>query len=187
MKKLILSALLLLTPLGITNASAADYVIDAEGMHAAINFRVKHIGISWLTGRFDKFEGTFSFDDENPANSKVTVDIDVRTVNSNHETRDAHILEADYLNVEANPMAHFESTSVELTSDTTGVIHGNLTLNGVTKPFNLDATFVGNGDDPWGGYRAAFEATATINPEEFDFKFKYGEVYLTLYIEGVRQ
>lgn len=187
MKKLLLSTMLLLSSFAMTQANAADYQIDVEGMHAAINFKVKHVGISWLTGRFDKFDGHFSFDENDPSSGKVVVDIDVRSVNSNHEKRDAHILEADYLNVEENPMAHFESTSIDLTSDNTGVIHGNLTLNGVTKPFDLMASFVDKGDDPWGGYRAAFEATATIKPEDFDFKFQYGEVYLNLYVEGVRQ
>lgn len=186
MKKLLLATLLLSTPIWTTSATAANYQIDVEGMHAAINFRVRHVGISWLTGRFDKFDGTFSYDEGDPAASKVAVDIDVRSVNSNHEERDKHILEENYLNVEENPMARFESTSVELTGDNTGIIHGNLTLNGVTKPFDLDATFVGQGDDPWGGYRAAFEANATMNPDDFDFKFKYGEVYLSLYVEGVR-
>lgn len=187
MKKLLIAAMLFMTPSTMSIANADEYQIDIEGMHAAINFRVSHVGISWLTGRFDKFDGTFIFDEKDPAASKVVVDIDVRSVNSNHEARDAHIREENYLNVENNPMAHFESTSVETTSDETGIIHGNLTLNGVTKPFDLDATFVGKGDDPWGGYRAAFEATATLSPADFDFKFKYGDVYLSMYVEGVRK
>jgi polyisoprenoid-binding protein YceI len=187
MKKLLLSALLLVTPMTISNANAADYVIDTEGMHAAINFKVKHVGISWLTGRFDKFSGTYTFDDEKPEDSKLSVDIDVSSVNSNHEKRDAHIREADYLNVEVNPMAHFESTGMEVTGEGTGVIHGELTLNGVKKHLHLATTFVGKGDDPWGGYRTAFEATATIKQEDFDFKFKYGDVHLNLYVEGIRQ
>ena len=187
MKKLLITAMLLMTPSFMTNANAADYQIDVEGMHAAINFRVRHVGISWLTGRFDKFDGHFTYDKNDLASSKVVVDIDVTSVNTNHEKRDAHISEESYLNVEKNPTAHFESTSVDITGDQTGVIHGNLTLNGVTKPFDLDAKFVGEGDDPWGGYRAAFEATATISPADFDFKFKYGDVYLTLYVEGIRK
>lgn len=187
MKKLLIAAMLFTAPVGISSAYSADYAIDVEGMHAAINFKVKHVGISWLTGRFDKFDGSFSFDENNPSASKVTVDIDVTSVNSNHEKRDAHIHDPGYLNTKENPTAHFESTSVEIASDDTGVIHGNLTLNGVTKPFDLNASFVGMGDDPWGGYRAAFEATAVIKPADFDYEFKYGDVYLELYVEGVRQ
>lgn len=187
MKKVLIAALLMIAPFGVSSASAADYKIDVEGMHAAIQFKVKHQGISWLTGRFDKFDGSYTFDENDPSASKITVDIDVRSVNSNHKARDEHILDENYLNVAENPMAHFESTSVEVTSDTTGIIHGNLTLNGVTKPFQLHANFVGIGEDAWGGYRSAFEATAVIHPADFDFKFKYGDVYMEMYIEGIRQ
>lgn len=187
MKKLLIAAFFLMTGAAIAPASAAEYKIDIEGMHAAINFKVRHVGISWLTGRFDKFDGSYTFDEENPAASKVVVNIDVSSVNSNHEKRDAHIREADYLNVEENQMAHFESTEIEVVDETNGVIHGNLTLNGVTKRVDLATTFVGKGDDPWGGYRSAFEATMTMNPADFNFKFEYGEVYLTIYVEGIRE
>ncbi len=187
MKKILIAALMLVTSATLTTATAADYLIDTEGMHASINFRVKHVGISWLTGRFDKFDGNYTFDENNPAASKVVVNIDVRSVNTNHAARDKHISEAEYLNVEENPTARFESTSIDIQDDDTGIIHGNLTLNGITKPVDLMANFVGSGDDPWGGYRSAFEATATLNPSDFNFEFNYGEVYLDLYVEGIRQ
>lgn len=187
MKKLLLAAILFVTPAGITGASAEDYIIDIEGMHAAINFRVKHLGFSWLSGRFDKFDGKFSFDEENPGASKVTVDIDVRSVNTNHPARDKHISDSTYLNVENHPMAHYESTSIEVTGDNTGLIKGNLTLNGVTKPVNLMTKHVDGGDDPWGGFRHGFEATTTLNSKDFDFEFDYGDIILDLYIEGIRQ
>lgn len=187
MKKLLIAALLTFAPVGVTSATAADYLIDAEGMHASVNFRVKHLGYSWLTGRFDKFSGTFSYDEANPAASKVKVDIDVRSVNTNHAIRDKHISEAAYLNVEEHPMAHYESTSIEVTGDTTGVIKGNLTLNGVTKPVNLQTKHVGGGDDPWGGFRHGFEATTTLNSKDFNFEFDYGAIELNLYVEGIKQ
>lgn len=187
MKKLLIAAMLLIAPASISTAQAEEYVIDTEGMHAAIQFRVRHVGISWLAGRFDKFDGTYTYDKENMENSKVVVNIDVSSVNTNHAARDEHIREADYLNVEANPTARYESTGIEVTGEGTGVIHGNLTLNGVTKHVHLDSKFVGEGDDPWGGYRSAFEATTTINPADYNFKFEYGDVQLTMYVEGVRQ
>lgn len=187
MKKLLIAAMLLVTPVTITGVHADEYKIDVEGMHAAIQFRVRHVGISWLVGRFDKFDGTYTYDKDNLENSKVAVDIDVSSVNSNHEARDNHIREADYLNVEENPMARFESTQIEVTGDDAAIIHGDLTLNGVTNQVQLDTKFVGEGDDPWGGYRSAFEASATINPSDYNFKFEYGDVYLTMFLEGIRQ
>ena len=187
MKKLLITALLLLSPVGMSKATAADYIIDIEGMHAAIQFRVKHLGYSWLAGRFDKFDGRFTFDENNPAASSVTVDIEVGSVNSNHAARDKHISEAGYLNVEEHPMAHFKSTSIEVTGDKTGRIHGDLTLNGVTKNITLEAKHIGGGDDPWGGFRHGFEASYVMNPKDFDFEFNYGDVHLNLYVEGIRQ
>lgn len=187
MKKILIAALLLSLPASISSAQAAEYQIDVEGMHAAIQFRVRHVGISWLVGRFDKFDGTYTYDKDNIEDSKVSVTIDVSSVNSNHEARDNHIREADYLNVEENPTATFESTRIEVTGDDSAIIHGNLTLNGVTKMVGLDTKFVGEGDDPWGGYRSAFEGTLTINPADYNFKFEYGDVYLTMYVEGIRK
>ena len=84
-------------------------------------------------------------------------------------------------------MAHYESTSIAVTGEKTGVIHGNLTLNGITKPVYLVTEHAGGGDDPWGGFRQGFAATATLNSKDFDFKFDYGDIYLTIYVEGVRQ
>ena len=152
MKKLLIIAINLMLALTVSIAKGDEYKIDIEGMHAAINFKVRHIGISWLSGRFDKFDGYFVFDESNPAASKVIVNVDVASVNSNHEARDAHIREENYLNVTNNPTAHFESTSIEILDKRSGLIHGQLTLNGVTNSVSLDAEFVGKGDDPWGGH-----------------------------------
>jgi polyisoprenoid-binding protein YceI len=143
--------------------------------------------ISWLAGRFDKFEGTYTYDKDDLENGKVNVTIDVASINTNHDARDAHIREADYLNFTVNPMASFESTGIQVTGEGTGFIHGTLTLNGKSNHVHLDTKFVGEGDDPWGGYRSAFEATTTINPQDYDFKFEYGDINITLYVEGVRQ
>ena len=187
MKKLLIAALLMSAPLGITNAVAADYVLDVEGMHASINFRIKHLGISWLQGRFNKFDGKFTYDEAHPSASTVTIDIDMTSVSTNHAMRDKHISEPSRLNVEAHPKAHFESTSIEVSGDDAGVIHGNLTMNGVTKPVDLMAKHIGGGDDPWGGFRHGFEATTTLHSKDFDFDFDYGDIILDIYIEGIRQ
>ncbi len=184
MNKLLFAIFLFLIPL---SASAAIYKFDTEGMHASINFKVKHIGYSWLTGRFDKFEGQFNFDQDTPENSTVSVDIDVTSVNTNHALRDKHIVGEKYLNVGNFPKAHFQSTSIEITGDNTGTIHGNLTLNGVTKPIVLMASHVGGGDDPWGGFRQGFTATTTLNPKDFNYQFDFGNILLELQVEGVEQ
>lgn len=171
-------------------AMAADYKIDKEGQHAFIEFRIKHLGYSWLYGRFDDFDGAFSFDEKNPSADKVKVTINTNSVNSNHAERDKHLRSPDFLNVSKNPTATFESTSVKADGKN-AEITGNLTLNGVTKPVTLKAELIGQGDDPWGGYRAGFLGTTTLKLKDFNIQRDLGpasqEVELTLSVEGVRQ
>jgi len=95
------------------HAKAENYVIDTQGSHAFIQFKIPHLGFSWLLGRFDRFEGTFSYDEKNPSASKVKVTIDTASINSNHAKRDKHLRSKDFLDVKRFPRATFVSTSVE--------------------------------------------------------------------------
>ncbi len=172
-------------------ASAADYAIDTKGAHASINFRVNHLGFSWLTGRFDTFSGTFSYDESAPQASKVSVEIDTTSVNSNHAERDKHLRNADFLDVGKFPKATFVSKSVEATGDGKARIVGDFTLRDVTKEVTIDAEFVGAGSDPWGGERAGFKGSTTLTLADYGITFDLGpagkEVYLDLHVEGVKQ
>lgn len=186
MKKVILKALLaasLLTPL----ANAADYIVDYKGAHASINFKVKHLGYSWLTGRFDKFDGKFNYDSANVAASKIEINIDTTSVNSNHADRDKHIKSADFLEISKFSTAKFVSTSVTDKGNNKLEVKGLLTLHGVTKEITINAEKIGEGDDPWGGYRAGFSGTTSIGMGDFGLKSNYGEVLFDLHIEGVKQ
>jgi polyisoprenoid-binding protein YceI len=180
-----LAALALIGP-----ATAADYVIDTAKAHASINFRIKHLGYSWLTGRFDDFSGTFTFDEAKPEASKVKVQVNTDSVNSNEAERDKHLRSKDFLDTAQFPTATFESTSVKLNGDK-ATITGNLTLHGVTKEIAIEAVRVGGGDDPWGGYRNGFSGTMRIPLKDFGMTFNLGpastEVELALEIEGIRQ
>lgn len=172
-------------------AEAAEYVIDTKGAHASINFRIKHLGFSWLTGRFDKFSGTFAFDDKNPEASKVRVEIDTASVNSNHGERDKHLRSADFLETDKFPTATFESTSVKMSGDGKAEIAGKFTMRGITKDIVISAERVGGGSDPWGGYREGFTGTTKLVLSDFAIKKDLGpaakEVELTLEVEGIRQ
>jgi polyisoprenoid-binding protein YceI len=174
-----------------TLANPTTYDIDIPGMHASINFKVNHLGFSWLTGRFDRFEGYFIHDETNAANEKMVVRIDTRSVNSNHDERDDHLRSDDFLNVEQYPQAEFVSTSVTNQPDGTKLIKGNFTLNGVTKPIEIVANKIGEGADPWGGYRAGFEGRAEFKMADFNFKMDLGPtsstVYLDLHVEGIKR
>lgn len=192
MKKTLFAGAALLAATTFANiAQAADYVIDTEGQHASIQFRISHLGYSWLTGRFDKFEGTFTFDEANPAASSVSVTIDTASVNTNQVLRDKHLRSDEILSVDKFPQATFVSKAVEVNQDGKGVIVGDLTLNGVTKEIAIDAEYVGGGEDPWGGYRQGFVGHTKFALADFDINYDLGpasrEVELTLNVEGVRQ
>ena len=107
MKKLTLA---LAAALSLSTANAADYVIDSKGAHASINFKIQHLGYSWLTGRFNDFKGNFSYDDKAPSAAKIMVTIDTGSIDSNHAERDKHLKSDDFLNVDDFPEAKFVST-----------------------------------------------------------------------------
>lgn len=191
MLKKSLLALSLATLLCGAQAMAADYKIDKEGQHAFVNFKISHLGYSWLYGTFKDFDGSFSFDAAKPEASAVKVELKTASVDSNHAERDKHLRSADFLNVAKHPTATFASTSVKSTGEGTADITGDLTLNGVTKPVVIAARFIGEGQDPWGGYRAGFEGSTRLKLKDFDIQKDLGpaaqEVELIISVEGVRQ
>ncbi len=191
MLKKTLAALVLGSALVGGQAFAADYAIDKQGQHAFVNFKISHLGYSWLWGTFKDFDGSFSFDAAKPEQSKVNVTLKTTSVDTNHAERDKHLRSDDFLNVAKHPTATFESTSVKSTGEGTADITGNLTLNGVTKPVVIAAKFIGEGDDPWGGYRAGFEGSTTLTLKDFDIKMDLGPasqtVDLIISVEGVRK
>ncbi|PUA28052.1 MAG: hypothetical protein B0W54_16305 [Cellvibrio sp. 79] len=172
-------------------ALADNYVIDTKGAHASINFSIKHLGYSVLTGRFDKFEGEFSYDPAKPEASTINVTIDTTSINSNHAERDKHLRSADFLNVEKFPKATFVSKSVKPDGKDEFDIIGDLTLNGVTKSVTIEVEKVGEGKDPWGGYRAGFSGETEIKLKDFNIKMDLGPasqtVKLELEVEGVKK
>ncbi|WGZ95225.1 MAG: YceI family protein [Candidatus Thiothrix putei] len=186
MKKIIATSLLTLGLLAGNAAHAEDYTIDTEGMHAFIQFRIKHLGYSWLYGRFDKFSGNFSYDEKTPDAAKVEVTIDTTSVNSNHAERDKHLSGEDFLDVTKFPEAKFVSTKYS-----GGKLEGNLTLHGVTKPITIDVKEIGAGPDPWGGSRRGFEGSTKFALGDFGIEKDLGpaskEVEMILSIEGVKK
>lgn len=172
-------------------SAASEYEIDTKGGHASINFRIPHLGFSWLVGRFDTFSGSFSYDEKNPAASKIFVEIDTASINSNHAERDKHLRAADFLDVAQFPKATFVSKSVTPTGDGKATIEGEVMLRGVTKPVTIEAEVMGGGKDPWGGYRQGFSGRTKLTLADFGIVRELGPaskaVELDLHIEGVRK
>jgi polyisoprenoid-binding protein YceI len=176
-------------------AMAADYTIDKEGQHAFVNFKISHLGYSFIYGTFKDWTGTFSFDAAKPEDSKISIDLKTASVFTNHAERDKHISSKDFLDVATYPDAKFVSTAVKTTGKNadgkvTADVTGNLTLHGVTKPIVVKAVFLGEGKDPWGGYRAGFEGTTSIKRSDFGKMMDLGPqsdtLDLDISFEGVK-
>ena len=175
---------------GSINVNAENYKIDTQGMHAFIQFRVQHLGFSWLYGRFNNFKGKFSYDESAPEKSAVDITIETRSVDSNHAERDKHLRSKDFLSVEKFPEARFVSTEYLPGKKGKGILKGNFTLHGITKPMEIVVESIGAGDDPWGGYRRGFEGKTSFAMADYgimkDLGPKSKNVELILSIEGVR-
>lgn len=182
---------IVLTLLASLPLQAAEYDFDIEGMHAAIQFRIKHLGYSWLVGRFNDFNGSFSYDAAHPGKASVQVSIDPASIDSNHAKRDKHLRDEDFLDVSKYPEASFVSTRVEAGEGDALTITGELTLRGVTREVTIDASKVGSGPDPWGGFRLGFTGTTTLALEDFGIVKSLGPaskvVELIFNIEGIKR
>lgn len=182
----ILATLFLLA--GLTQAAAANYKIDTEGMHGYVEFKVSHMGFSIIGGRFNKFDGSFSWDKSNPAASTVEVTIDTASVDTNHAQRDQHISSPDFLNVAKFPTATFKSTKYE--GDASGgKLSGDFTLNGVTKPITIDVKAIGEGADFRQVYRAGFTGATALNGADFGYTNQMfpKTIEIALSVEGIQQ
>jgi polyisoprenoid-binding protein YceI len=165
MKSLLLAALLS------TSASLAfgaeRYTLDPS--HSQVVFTYQHLGFSTTTGMFSGFEGDISFDQENPANSVVTVSMPTKSMFTGWEQRDGHFMSGDFFDATDADVISFASTGIEVTGENTALITGDLTMNDVTRSVVLDATLNQTGMHPTEGKEwAGFDATTTLLRSDFD-------------------
>jgi polyisoprenoid-binding protein YceI len=174
---------------------AGTWAIDP--VHSEVSFVVRHMMVSKVRGRFDKFEGTI-VTAEDPLASSVTASVDLDSINTGQEQRDAHIRSADFFEVEKYPEMTFVSTAVK-GGEEGFILEGDLTLKGITKAvaFNLEVN--GIGPDAYGGTRIGFSAETQIGRSDFGVNFNgpipgvpggvavSENVTITLEIEGVLQ
>lgn len=171
------------------SAQAAQFAIDPA--HSFIQFRTKHLGYAWLAGSFNTFEGTFQFDPEaGPEAQSISLTIDVASIDTNHAERDKHLRSADFFDADQFPKATFVSKSFAGDANG-GMLTGDLTLHGVTKEIAFEVRKIGEGPDPWGGYRAGFEGSFNLVRKDFGMAYDLGPaaetVEVHLFIEGVKQ
>ena len=188
MKKTLLAAALVALPFA-AQAEPEAYKLDAS--HSQILFSYNHLGYSTTWGMFSGFEGDIQFDQEDPANSSVTVSFPVRSMFTGWEGRFEHFMSADFFGAAEDEMVTFASTSIEVTGDSTANIIGDLTLNGITKPVTLAAALNQTGDHPMEGKPwAGFDATVTLLRSDFEVgafaPFVSDEVQLQISIEAMK-
>jgi polyisoprenoid-binding protein YceI len=147
------------------NATTTTWAIDAA--HAEVGFSVRHLMISTVRGRFGAVTGTVTLDENAPTKAEVDVTIDVTSIDTRQEQRDAHLRSPDFFDVAEYPTMRFVSS--RLVGDPAGEFKliGDLTIRGVTRPVTLEMTAEGRGKDPWGGERAGFSAKAKIQRSDF--------------------
>ena len=182
-----------------SHAEVAEYMIDPD--HSQVTFKVKHLAISTVTGRFDLLEGSYSIDLEdleNIANSSVNMSIVASSINTNKKKRDDHLKSAEFLDVEKYPNITFKSKEIKNGDGNKFQIVGDLTIHGITKEVTLDAVYEGHvASDPWGFERTAFIASGEISRKDFGMTWNKAleaggflvgdEVRITLEVEGIRK
>lgn len=134
---------------------------NLDTTHSEITFKVRHMMISNVKGAFNTFTAEVEAEDDTFKNAKVTATIQTDSIDTNNADRDTHLKSADFFNVEQNPTITFESAS--LADDVTG----HLTINGVTKPVQLEVEFGGINQDPWGNTKAGFTFEGKIKRSDF--------------------
>lgn len=135
--------------------------------HSAIFFTARHMMVAKVRGRFEQYNGTIAFDADEPTITTVRVEIDAASLNTEDEQRDNHLRSADFLDVTNYPVLTFESKRVERKDKTHGRLIGDLTIRGMTREVALDVEYHGQYQDPWGGLRAGFSGSTTINRKDW--------------------
>ncbi len=178
------------------DSRAEGVVYDIDPDHSQVTFKVKHLGISNVRGSFDLFNGSYSFDEENPGNSIVETEIVASSINTNKKKRDDHLKSDEFLDVEKFPSITFKSKEVKGSGDDLQIV-GDLTIHGVTKEVTLDTDYEGSVTDPWGNKRSAFTASTEVNRKDFDMTWNKAleaggflvgdEIKITIEVEGIQK
>lgn len=147
----------------------ATYKIDAA--HSEINFKVKHLMITNVTGDFTQFDATMEAAADDFSDAKISFEADVNSINTNNEQRDGHLKSDDFFNAEQFPKLTFVSSGLQKKSDSEYALTGDLTIRNITKTVTLDVEFGGTMTDPWGQQKAGFEISGKINRKDFDLKW----------------
>ncbi len=170
-------------------ARAADeFAVDP--MHSGVNFKISHLGLSWIHGRFDNYSGSFTLDGADPGKSSFTLTIKTESIDTNNSKRDDHLRSPDFFNAKQFPAITFKSTAVKPAKDGYEVT-GDLTLHGVTKPVTFTLLGGRKAEFPKGVQRTGFSTELVLKRSEFGMT-KFGEmlgddVHVAVSFEGTKK
>jgi len=167
-------------------SAAETYAIDPD--HSTVTFRIKHLGITFVSGIFGRAAGAYTFDDRVSGNASIRVRVRVADVDSGNEKRDRHLQSPDFFDAEKFPYITFTSQSIEAVGDNRYAVAGELSLHGVTRPVRVTAVKTGTGMDSTGARRSGFETRFSIKRSDYGMRYLTGladKVHLTVSVEGV--
>lgn len=190
MRFLLMTALIVLGFSSTAQAEAEKYTFDKA--HTQILFFVNHLGFSYSQGEFHDYDGHFTFNRAEPAQSEIDVAIKTASIDMDNEKWDAHMKNADFFDVENHPAMTFKSTGIEVTGENTAKITGDFTLLGVTKPVVLDVTHNKSAKHPFSDkFVAGFSASTMIKRSEFGMNYGLpgvgDDVEVRIEVEGFRE
>lgn len=146
--------------------ATTKWILDPA--HSEVEFKVKHMMISNVSGKFNKFEASLETEGEDFQTAKVTFAADIDSISTGNEQRDGHLKSPDFFDAAKFPQLKFVATKYEnVDNDGSYEIYGDLTIRGITKQVKLDAEFGGVIKDPWGNMRAGISVNGKINRKEF--------------------
>jgi len=147
----------------------ATYSIDTT--HSEVQFKVKHLVISTVSGHFQKFEGSLESSKDDFSDAKISFSADVDSIDTNNEQRDGHLKSDDFFNAEKYPKLTFSSTELKKEGNNTYKLTGDITIRNITKSITLDVEYTGLAVDPWGNTKIGFELTGKLNRSDFELKW----------------
>lgn len=139
--------------------------------HSELGFKIKHLMISNVTGKFTNFNVTAETVDHDFARAKLVAEVDVASIDTSNPQRDEHLRNADFFATDSHPRMKFVSTDIEQVDDETYHLYGNLTIKDTTKPVKLAVEYSGLATDPWGNVKAGFSISGKINRKDWGINY----------------
>jgi len=149
--------------------NTTKWAMDAT--HSEVQFKIRHLMVSNVTGHFKNFDATVETEGTDITTAKVHFHADIDSISTNNEQRDGHLKANDFFDAANHPQLTFESSKVDKINDEDYILHGTLTMRGISKEIELKVELGGIVQDPWGNTRAGFSVNGKINRKDFGVSF----------------